>query len=184
MDTSLSYLENTEITNETQLTFQEHKVQELITKQIDLQYGVGDVITMMTLLVAVGALVLSLISNHLASFCIPKEKIEEKNEEKEKNHIQLDIKKYLKIYVITTIIILLGCLYYAIFGHFKEIDDQTSIQKEITATITAIHTYKTCKAQEEELQKLKASPPKCVCTTTKVQKPCETKIKGLKPCKN
>lgn len=188
MDTSLSYLENTEITNETQLTFQEHKGQELISKQIDLQYGVGDIITMMTLLVAVGVMVLSLISNHLTALCIPKEKKEEKSEEKEKekekNDTQLDIEKYLKFYKIVTIVILLGCLYYAIFGHFKETDDQISIQKQITATITSIHSYKTCKAQQEELQKLKASPAKCICSTPKVQKPCETKIKGIKPCKN
>lgn len=180
MDTSLSYIENTEITNETQLTFQEHKVQELITKQIDLQYGVSDIMTMITLIIALGAMVLSLITNKLTALSIQ----DDSDEKEKKGSIQAEIKNYLQWHKIITIVILLGCLYYGFFGLYKETDDQTSIQKQIVATTTSINAYKTSKAQQEELQKLKASPPKCVCTPTRVQKPCEAKIQGIKPCKN
>jgi hypothetical protein len=93
--------------------------------------------------------------------------------EKEKNSIQSDIKKYLTFHTIIISVTLLGCLYYGFSGFHKETDDQISIQKQISATIASIHAYETSKAQREELQKLKASPPKCICTTPKIKKPCK-----------
>lgn len=125
MDTSLSYLENIEITNETQLTFQKHKVQELITKQISLEYGVSDIMTILTLLIALGAMMVSLVANRISSLT---------------NNFGIDT-----ISLIIAGVILLGCLYYGVSGHFKQKDDQESIQRQITQTMSAISSYNECK---------------------------------------
>jgi H+/gluconate symporter-like permease len=168
METSLLYLDNTEITNETQLTFQEHKVQELITKQINLEYGVSDIMTIITLLIALGVMIISLLANHIVALSIPTQEesqnIEKKNSEK---------KNYLNISKFVAILILIGCLIYGIYGHNKESQDKALIQNQITKTISSINTYKTSKSQQEELQKLKQLPPKCICQTSKNKKPCK-----------
>lgn len=111
------YIDTTKITSETQLTFQEHKVQELITKQISLEYGVGDIMTIMTLIIALGAMMISLVANNISSSA-----------------------KRLSIAV--AIVILLASGGYAGYAQCKIWNDQTTIQTQITQTINAIESYK------------------------------------------
>ena len=162
------YIETTKIENETQLTFQTHKVQELISKQISLEYGVGDIMTIITLLIALGVMIISLLANHIVALSIPTQEenqnIEKKNSEK---------KNYLNISKFIAILILIGCLIYGIYGHNKESQDKALIQNQINKTISSINTYNTSKTKQEELQKLKQVPPRCICQTPKIKKPCQ-----------
>jgi hypothetical protein len=74
MDVQL-YIETSKITNDTQLKFQEHKLQELITKQINTEYGLNDMLIIITLLVAIGAMMMTLITNRMLHLPIKKELI-------------------------------------------------------------------------------------------------------------
>lgn len=111
------YLDSIEIENETQLTFQEHKVQELISKQISLEYGVSDLMTIMTLLIALGAMMISMIANHISS---------------SSNQLSR----------IIAIVILLASGGYAGYAQCKIWGDESKLQNQITQTMNAIHTYK------------------------------------------
>lgn len=121
MDTPL-YIETTKITNDTQLKFQEHKLEELITKQINTEYGLNDILMIVTLLLAIGAMMITLIGNRIASFA---------------NGKGID---YWSLAIAGTI--LFGCLYYGCKAHNKEINDRQAIQKQIEQTIKAIEVYK------------------------------------------
>lgn len=163
MDTSLSYLDNTEIANETQLTFQEHKVEELITKQISLEYNLNDVFLILALLISLGSMILAMIQNHISisssngNETIPKEKLSMM----EKSSFR------------TTVVVLIASIGFGGYAHYQESQDKALIQNQINKTISSINTYKTCKAQQEELQKLKQLPPRCICQTPKIKKPCK-----------
>jgi uncharacterized protein HemX len=112
------YIEGTVITNETQLTFQEHKVKELITKQISLEYGIGDIMTIMTLIIALGAMMISLVANNISS----------------------SANRWLFIAVAVVILVASGG--YAGYAQCKIQNDRITIQTQITKTIDAIQTYK------------------------------------------
>lgn len=116
------YIEGTVITNDTHLAFQEHKVQQLISKQIDLEYGVSDILVMITLIIALGSMMFSMIANKISS---------------EANLARKDI-----VSIVVAFTILLGCLGYGIYGECKKRADQKIIQMEIVNTINAIDTYK------------------------------------------
>lgn len=127
MASSLLYIETTDITNDVQLTYQEHKLQELISKQIDLEYGVGDIITIITLLVALGAMMISLIANRISSFS---------------NKFGID---YISLLV--TAVILIACLGYGSYAQYKTWKDRSTLQCQITQTLNAIQLYKQSKIQ-------------------------------------
>jgi uncharacterized membrane protein len=112
------YIDTTKIENETQLTFQTHKVQELITKQISLEYGVGDIMAIITLLIALGAMMISLVADHISS----------------------SANKWL--FITVAVVILLAVGGYACYAQYKVSNDQRIIQNQITQTINAIQTYK------------------------------------------
>ncbi len=113
------FIDSTEIKNDTQLAFQEHKVQELISKQIDLEYGVSDILTIITLLVA-------LVGNRISSLS------------------NLKTNDVYSIAIAATI--LAGCLGYGIYAEYKKRTDRVSIQTQITQTIYAIRSYHKGKA--------------------------------------
>lgn len=128
MGSSLLYIETTDITNDVQLTYQEHKLQELISKQVDLEYGVGDIITIITLLVAaLGAMMISLIANRISSFS---------------NKFGID---YISLLVAA--VILIACLGYASYAQCKTSKDRSTLQCQITQTLNAIQLYKQSKTQ-------------------------------------
>lgn len=127
MGSSLLYIETTDITNDVQLTYQEHKLQELISKQVDLEYGVGDIITIITLLVALGAMMISLIANRISSFS---------------NKFGID---YISLLVAA--VILIACLGYGGYAQYKTWKDRLTLQCQITQTLNAIQLYKQSKIQ-------------------------------------
>jgi hypothetical protein len=120
------FIDSTEIKNDTQLAFQEHKVQELISKQIDLEYGVSDILTIITLLVALGAMMVALVGNRISSLS------------------NLKTNDVYSIAIAATI--LAGCLGYGIYAEYKKRTDRVSIQTQITQTIYAIRSYHKGKA--------------------------------------
>lgn len=119
MPSSLLYIDTTEINNDVQLTYQEHKLQELISKQIDLKYGIGDIISIMTLLIALGAIVISLTS----------------------------VSSQINYAYTTAIVILAACLGYGGYAQYKSTKDRSVLQCEITQTLSAIQLYKQSKIQ-------------------------------------
>jgi hypothetical protein len=121
------FINTTEIKNDTQLAFQEHKVQELIGKQINLEYGVSDILTIITLLVALGAMMVALVANSISL------------SELKTNHV------YSTAIAVT---ILVGCLGYGIYAEYKKRTDRVSIQTQITQTIYAIQSYSKEKAAQ------------------------------------
>lgn len=116
------YIDTVEITNETQLTFQTHEVEELITKQINSEYGVSDIMTIITLLVALGAMMISLVANRISSIS--------------------NLEKKDIFSLIIAAVILVGCLGYGIYAECKQRTDRVSIQTQIANTIISIENYK------------------------------------------
>lgn len=116
MASSLLYIQTTDIDSDSQLIYQEHKLQELIRKQVDLEYGVGDIMTIITLLIALGSMMFSLIANQRAST--------------------------LRYSVIVAVVILLACLGYGGYAQYKISKDKSELQCQITQTLSAIQLYK------------------------------------------
>lgn len=112
------YIEGTAITNDTQLAFQEHKVQQLISKQIDLEYGVSDLLTIITLIIALGSMMISMVANRIPT-----------------------IKQGDIGIIAIAVTILLGSLGYGVYGECKKRSDRKIIQMQIINTINAIDTY-------------------------------------------
>lgn len=113
------YIEGILIPNDTQLAFQEHKVQQLISKQIDLEYGVSDILTIITLIIALGSMMISMVANRIPTL--------------KKGDIGI---------IAIAVTILLGSLGYGIYGEYKKRSDRKIIQMQITNTINAIDIYK------------------------------------------
>lgn len=118
------YIESNEIANDTQLMLQEHKVQELIAKQIHLENDGYNNMNLLTILISLGAMVISLttISNSenapYAYLCVA--------------------------------VILVASIGFALYEKNKQHKNQEAIQKQIMETMIAINTYKIGK---EEIQK-------------------------------
>ena len=106
------YIEGTVVTSDSQLAFKEYKVQLLISKQIDLEYGVTNVFTMLTIILALGGLIAALATN------------------------QVPLMKW------STIVILLACFGFGVYGHYKQSNDASNINRHITQSINAIDLYK------------------------------------------
>lgn len=117
MPSSLLYIETTDITNDVQLIYQEHKLQEMISKQIDLEYGVGDIMAIMTLLIALGAIVISLTS----------------------------VINNIRYAYASAIVILVACLGYGCYAQDKSTKDRSVLQDQITQTLSTIQLYKQSK---------------------------------------
>jgi uncharacterized membrane protein len=137
MSSTQLYVDSSKIENDTQLTFQTHKAQELITKQISLEYGVGDIMTMMTLIIALGAMMISLVANNISS----------------------SVNKWLSFAV--AVVILLASGGYAGYAQYKVCNDQISIQTQITQTTNAIQAYK----EKKEIKNENPNPIPPLCRT-------------------
>lgn len=112
LTTTQLYIEGTVITNDTQLAFQEHKVQQLISKQIDLEYGVADIFTMLTIIIALGGILTTLTT-----------------------HFSFQLKRIIMV-------ILFACLGFGSYGYYKQSNDPTKLNQQIVQSINAIDTYK------------------------------------------
>lgn len=121
------YIEGTVITNETQLTLQEHKLQELISKQITLAYDGYNSMNLVAILISLGAMVISLttISN-----------------------------PNLVMYAYSTAcLILVASIGFALYERNKQKQNQSSIQHNIDKTLNAIEHY-SCQEKPPKLQKI------------------------------
>jgi hypothetical protein len=63
MASSFQGLNEINIKEEAELAFQEYRLQALLSKQIDLRYGIVDIMTMITIIISLGAMVISLATS-------------------------------------------------------------------------------------------------------------------------
>lgn len=108
------------IQSECELIYAENKLQALIAKQIDMQYGTIDIMTMLAVIVALGAMVVSLgtIVNN------------------EENKITLLLATSAAYTILAT------SLLYGIAGWKKQKKDPKIIQEQIKQLLAAIIAYK------------------------------------------
>lgn len=70
MASTLQKIDNITIENDIELAFQEQIFQALLSKKMDLQYGVSDIISMIAAIVALGAMVISLTATSNSNLAV------------------------------------------------------------------------------------------------------------------